>query len=94
MFIMLRRFARLPDGWLFLAGYCLIGLGYLVFGLLATVTAVPFLIVVIGYFLVAAVLTAIKSISLRDMDLTRLNFLIFELVTVAGFLILLFTIER
>ncbi|WP_061775964.1 hypothetical protein [Levilactobacillus senmaizukei] len=91
---MLRRFARLPDGWLFLAGYCLIGLGYLVFGLLATVTAVPFLIVVIGYFLVAAVLTAIKSISLRDMDLTRLNFLIFELVTVAGFLILLFTIER
>ncbi|MFC6274685.1 hypothetical protein ACFQET_04055 [Levilactobacillus tangyuanensis] len=91
---MLQRFARLPDGWLFLAGYCLIGLGYLVFGLLATVTAVPFLIVVIGYFLVAAVLTAIKSVSLRNMDLTRLNFLIFELVTVAGFLILLVTIER
>ncbi|MCT4486716.1 hypothetical protein [Levilactobacillus parabrevis] len=91
---MLQRFARLPDGWMFLAGYCLIGLGYVLFGLVSTVAAVPFLAVVIGYFLIAFILTVIKAISLKEMALNRLNLLVFEFITIAGFILLLFTCEQ
>lgn len=88
---MLRHFTRLPDGWIFLAGYCLIGLGYILCGLVASVTAVPFLTVVVGYFLIAFVLTAIKAFSLKEMALNRLNLLVFEFITIVGFVILLVT---
>ncbi|WP_125547022.1 hypothetical protein [Levilactobacillus lindianensis] len=88
---MLRHFTRLPDGWIFLAGYCLIGLGYILCGLVASVTAVPFLTVVVGYFLIAFVLTAIKALSLKEMALNRLNLLVFEFITIVGFVILLVT---
>lgn len=90
---MLRRFVRLPDGWIFLAGYCLIGLGYILFGTLATVVSAPFLALVIVYFLAAFVLTVIKAISLRNMATTRLNFLVFEFITIVGFILLLVTAE-
>ncbi|MFC6261075.1 hypothetical protein [Levilactobacillus fujinensis] len=90
---MLRRFVGLPDGWIFLAGYCLIGLGYILFGTLATVVATPFLALVVAYFLAAFVLTIIKAISLREMALTRLNFLVFEFITAFGFVLLLLTCE-
>ncbi len=88
---MLRHFTRLPDGWIFLAGYCLIGLGYILCGLVASVTAVPFLTVVVGYFLIAFVLTIIKAFSLKEMALNRLNLLVFEFITIVGFVILLVT---
>ncbi|WP_125572812.1 hypothetical protein [Levilactobacillus huananensis] len=88
---MLRHFTRLPDGWIFLAGYCLIGLGYILCGLVASVTAVPFLTVVVGYFLIAFILTTIKAFSLKEMALNRLNLLVFEFITIVGFVILLVT---
>ncbi|AYM03084.1 hypothetical protein [Levilactobacillus yiduensis] len=90
---MLRRFVRLPDGWIFLAGYCLIGLGYILFGTLASVGEATFLAMVLAYFVVAFVLTLIKAISLRSMATTRLNFLVFEFITIVGFILLLLTCE-
>ncbi|MFC6206235.1 hypothetical protein [Levilactobacillus tongjiangensis] len=90
---MLRRFVRLPDGWIFLAGYCLIGLGYILFGLLANVGEATFLAMVIAYFVVAFILTLIKTFSLRAMNSTRLNFLVFEFITIVGFVLLLLTCE-
>ncbi|MFC6288639.1 hypothetical protein [Levilactobacillus angrenensis] len=90
---MLRRFVRLPDGWIFLAGYCLIGLGYILFGTLASVGEATFLAMVLAYFVVAFVLTLIKTISLRSMTTTRLNFLVFEFITIVGFILLLVTCE-
>jgi len=90
---MLRQFTKLPDGWLFFAGYCLIALGYVLFGLLTSVAATPFLVLVIGYFLVAFVLTVIKVVQLRRMELTQLNFLVFEFITIAGFVLILLTCE-
>ncbi|MCH4123229.1 MAG: hypothetical protein LKH74_01745 [Levilactobacillus sp.] len=90
---MLRRFVRLPDGWIFLAGYCLIGLGYILFGTLASVGEATFLAMILAYFVVAFVLTVIKTISLRSMSTTRLNFLVFEFITIVGFVLLLLTCE-
>ena len=90
---MLRHFVRLPDGWIFLAGYCLIGLGYILFGLLANVGEATFLAMVIAYFVVAFILTLIKTFSLRAMNSTRLNFLVFEFITIVGFVLLLLTCE-
>ncbi|TGD18708.1 hypothetical protein [Levilactobacillus suantsaiihabitans] len=90
---MLRRFVRLPDGWIFLAGYCLIGLGYILFGTLASVGEAAFLAMILAYFVVAFVLTVIKTISLRSMSTTRLNFLVFEFITIVGFVLLLLTCE-
>lgn len=90
---MLRRFVRLPDGWIFLAGYCLIGLGYILFGTLASVGETAFLAMILAYFVVAFVLTVIKTISLRSMSTTRLNFLVFEFITIVGFVLLLLTCE-
>ena len=90
---MLRQFTRLPDGWLFFAGYCLIALGYVVCGLLASVAATPFLVAVATYFLVAFVLTLFKVVGLRRMELPQLNFLVFELITLMGFVLLVLTCE-
>ncbi|MGX6429399.1 hypothetical protein [Levilactobacillus yonginensis] len=90
---MLRHFVRLPDGWIFLAGYCLIGLGYILFGLLANVGEATFLAMVIAYFVVAFILTLIKTFSLKAMNSTRLNFLVFEFITIVGFVLLLLTCE-
>jgi len=90
---MLRHFVRLPDGWIFLAGYCLIGLGYILFGLLANVGEATFLAMVIAYFVVAFILTLIKTFSLKAMNSTRLNFLVFEFITIVGFILLLLTCE-
>ena len=72
----------------------MIGLGYVLCGLVATVAAAPFLAVVIGYFLIAFVLTVMKAISLKEMALNRLNLLVFEFITIAGFILLLFTCEQ
>ncbi|HIW72210.1 MAG TPA: hypothetical protein H9875_06235 [Candidatus Levilactobacillus faecigallinarum] len=90
---MLRQFTRLPDGWLFFAGYCLIVLGYVLFGLLTSVSDTPFLVLVITYFVVAFILTVIKVVGLRRMELSQLNFLVFEFMTIFGFILLLATCE-
>ncbi|KRL50040.1 hypothetical protein FD37_GL002168 [Levilactobacillus spicheri DSM 15429] len=93
MFTMLRQFTRLPDGWIFFAGYCLIVLGYVFCGLLTSVAATPFLVLVIAYFAVAFALTVVKVVQLRRMELTQLNFLVFEFITIAGFILILATCE-
>ncbi|GEO68476.1 hypothetical protein [Levilactobacillus acidifarinae] len=90
---MLRQFIRLPDGWLFFAGYCLIALGYVFCGLMASVVATPFLALVIAYFFIAFILTLVKVFGLRRLELTQLNFLVFEFITIAGFIIVLATCE-
>ncbi|GEO73487.1 hypothetical protein LNA02_01850 [Levilactobacillus namurensis] len=90
---MLRQFTKLPDGWIFFTGYCLIALGYVLCGLLTSVVATPFLALVVTYFTIAFILTIFKVIGLRRMELSQLNFLVFEFVTISGFLILLATCE-
>ncbi|QMU07529.1 hypothetical protein [Levilactobacillus suantsaii] len=88
---MLQQFIRLPDGWIFFLGYCLIVSGYVFCGLVASVIARPFLALVIAYFLVAFCLTLGKVLALRHLELAQLDFLVFEFITLAGFIIVLGT---
>ncbi|WP_236002653.1 hypothetical protein [Levilactobacillus wangkuiensis] len=71
----------------------MLGLGYILFGIMASVGEATFLAMVLAYFVVAFILTLIKAISLKSMATTRLNFLVFEFITIVGFVLLLLTCE-
>lgn len=71
----------------------MIALGYVFCGLMASVVATPFLALVIAYFFIAFILTLVKVFGLRRLELTQLNFLVFEFITIAGFIIVLATCE-
>lgn len=88
---MSRHVVSVPDGWLFLIGYGLITLGYVVCGLIASVVHPAFLGLVIGYFVLAGGVTVVKIVGLRRLEMAQLTFLVFEVLTVLGFTILLAT---
>ncbi|WP_239064519.1 hypothetical protein [Levilactobacillus sp. 244-2] len=71
----------------------MLGLGYILFGIMASVGEATFLAMVLAYFVVAFILTLIKAISLKSVSTTRLNFLVFEFITIVGFVLLLLTCE-